>query len=242
MMQIEDVEVPTEATESLNGTSDLITAGGPVVMLLIALSIIALTIVLYKLYQFFSSGVFRRAHIDRAVSLFREGHPQEALASVQGAKDPAARALTAAIRGHLRRDISEAAVREEVERIATTEMTNLRAHLSVLDLIGSLSPLLGLLGTVMGMIQAFRAMESAGRNVDPAVLSGGIWAALLTTAAGLIVAIPVVAIVSWFERKIANTALRTENAVTSIFAPDLNDHRPTDSSIRAKDEARDYSA
>ncbi len=241
-MQIEDAEIPTQTTEGLNETSDLISAGGPVVLLLIILSVIALTIVLYKLYQFLSTGVFRRAHIDRAVVLFRDGHAQEALSSVQEAKDPAARAMTAAIRGHLRCDIPEAAVREEVERIATTEMTKLRAHLSVLDLIGSLSPLLGLLGTVMGMIQAFRAMEEAGRNVDPAVLSGGIWAALLTTAAGLIVAIPVVAIVSWFERKIMNTALRTENAVTSIFAPDLNNHRPTETISKAKDEARNYSA
>ena len=71
------------------------------------------------------------------------------------------------------------------------------------------------------MIQAFRAMEAAGRNVDPAILSGGIWAALLTTAAGLIVAIPVVAIASWFDRTILQVARRTEDAVTRIFTPDL---------------------
>ncbi|MEP1599390.1 MAG: MotA/TolQ/ExbB proton channel family protein, partial [Hyphomonas sp.] len=76
-------------------------------------------------------------------------------------------------------------------------------------------------GTVLGMIQAFRAMETAGRNVDPSILSGGIWAALLTTAAGLIVAIPVVAIASWFDRSILKIAHTTEDAVTRIFTPDL---------------------
>ena len=112
-------------------------------------------------------------------------------------------------------------MREEVERVATDELGNLRSHIGLLELIGSLSPLLGLLGTVLGMIQAFRAMETAGRNVDPSILSGGIWAALLTTAAGLIVAIPVVAIASWFDRSILKIAHTTEDAVTRIFTPDL---------------------
>ncbi len=190
-------------------------------MILIVLSVIALTIILYKAVQFMAAGVFRRKHIDRAVTLCRNGHPQEALASVQGAKDPAALSMTAAIRGTLRSDIPEAGVREEVERIATSEINALRSHLGLLELIGSLSPLLGLLGTVLGMIEAFQAMEAAGRNVDPAILSGGIWAALLTTAAGLIVAIPVVAIASWFDRTIALIARRTEDAVTCVFSPDL---------------------
>lgn len=215
----------SETSEAVAGTvsgpAGLIMAGGPVVMLLIVLSIVALTIIFYKAVQFLAAGVFRRKHVERAVILVREGHLHEALASVQGASDPAAQSMSAAIRGRLRNEISDAGVREEVERIATAEISGLRSHLGLLELIGSLSPLLGLLGTVLGMIEAFKAMEAAGRNVDPAILSGGIWAALLTTAAGLIVAIPVVAIASWFDRTIALIAQRTEDAVTCVFAPDL---------------------
>ena len=152
---------------------------------------------------------------------------------MQGAGDPASVTVATAIRGALRTDVSEASVREEVERVATSEINMLKSHLGLLDTIGSLAPLLGLLGTVLGMIQAFRAMEAAGRNVDPAILSGGIWAALLTTAAGLIVAIPVVAIASWFDRSILQVARKTEDAVTRIFTPDLT--RRTESPV---DEVR----
>jgi biopolymer transport protein ExbB len=230
-------ETPAAAAATVNGPFDLILAGGPVVMLLIAMSVLALTVILYKLSQFVAAGVFRKKHVERAVTLVRQGHPQEALASTQGAKDPAARAMAAAIRGSLRKDVTEAETREEVERITTAEIGALRAHLGLLELIGSLAPLLGLLGTVLGMITAFQAMEAAGRNVDPSVLSGGIWAALLTTAAGLIVAIPVVAIANWFDRTISQIAWRMEDAVTCVFSPDLSTH-----SESVSNEARSVSA
>ena len=219
--------------EAANGALDLVMAGGPVVWLLIAMSVIALTTIIYKIVQFGMAGVGRSGNIEKAVDLYRNGHRSEALAAVQGAGDPASVTVATAIRGSLRSDVSEASVREEVERVATAEINTLKSHLGLLDTIGSLAPLLGLLGTVLGMIQAFRAMEAAGRNVDPAILSGGIWAALLTTAAGLIVAIPVVAIASWFDRTILQAARKTEDAVTRIFTPDLT--RRTESPV---DEVR----
>ena len=219
--------------EAANGALDLVMAGGPVVWLLIAMSVIALTTIIYKIVQFGMAGVGRSGNIEKAVDLYRNGHRSEALAAVQGAGDPASVTVATAIRGSLRSDVSEASVREEVERVATAEINTLKSHLGLLDTIGSLAPLLGLLGTVLGMIQAFRAMEAAGRNVDPAILSGGIWAALLTTAAGLIVAIPVVAIASWFDRTILQVARKTEDAVTRIFTPDLT--RRTESPV---DEVR----
>ena len=80
----------------------------------------------------------------------------------------------------------------------------LKSGLRPLELIAGIAPLMGLLGTVLGMITAFQAMEAAGASVDPSVLSGGIWAALLTTAIGLIVAIPTLAmhtaLDSWTDR------------------------------------------
>lgn len=224
---------PAANPETVSGTFGLVMAGGPVVWLLIAMSVIALTTIIYKLVQFGMAGVGRSGNVEKAVTLYRDGRRREALAAVQGAGDPASVTVATAIRGSLRTDVSEASVREEVERVATTEINTLKSHLGLLETIGSLAPLLGLLGTVLGMIQAFRAMEAAGRNVDPAILSGGIWAALLTTAAGLIVAIPVVAIASWFDRSILQVARKTEDAVTRIFTPDLT--RRTESPV---DEVR----
>lgn len=86
-----------------------------------------------------------------------------------------------------------------------------------LELIVITAPLLGLLGTVLGMIEAFRSLETAGGRVDPYILSGGIWVALLTTAAGLLVAIPAAACLSFFEGAIEKTTQRMETAVTRIL-------------------------
>lgn len=70
---------------------------------------------------------------------------------------------------------------------------------------------------VLGMIEAFQRLEQAGSQVDPAILSGGIWVALLTTAAGLTVAIPAVMALNWLERVIERFGHRMEDAVTQVF-------------------------
>jgi len=90
-------------------------------------------------------------------------------------------------------------------------------------MIASLSPLLGLLGTVLGMIDAFRDMEQSGNQVNPAVLSGGIWEALITTALGLAVAIMVVVILGLLERKVDRLSHEMSHIVTGIFTTDLSE-------------------
>jgi biopolymer transport protein ExbB len=83
--------------------------------------------------------------------------------------------------------------------------------------IGTLSPLLGLFGTVLGMIEAFRRLEAAGSRVDPSILSGGIWGALLTTAVGLAVAIPTIAALNWLERRVERLAHDMDDAAARVF-------------------------
>ncbi len=89
-------------------------------------------------------------------------------------------------------------------------------------MIATIAPLLGLLGTVFGMIEAFQQMESAGKNVDPSILSGGIWEALLTTAAGLSVAIPVVVFENYFRSLVDRFKGNVEGAVTKVLTSDIN--------------------
>ena len=119
-------------------------------------------------------------------------------------------------------EVDQATLREEVLRQATAALETLRSHLRGLEVIASLSPLLGLLGTVLGMIEAFRRLQEAGSQVDPAVLSGGIWEALLTTAVGLAVAIPAVAALNWLERRIERFGHRLEDSVTRVFTARLH--------------------
>ncbi len=99
----------------------------------------------------------------------------------------------------------------EVWRLAKLGIHPLNKRLKVLEVIATIAPLIGLLGTVLGMVEAFQAMEQAGAQVDPAVLSGGIWKALLTTAAGLVIAIPTFVAHSWFESKTQQAAQTIQN-------------------------------
>ncbi|MBK1702906.1 MotA/TolQ/ExbB proton channel family protein, partial [Thiococcus pfennigii] len=132
--------------------------------------------------------------------------------------NPIAPILAAAMRGLAGSGGEPApAVREEVLREAAAQQKRLASHARGLDVIATLAPLLGLLGTVLGMIDAFRELEAAGGRADPALLAGGIWEALLTTAAGLAIAIPAAAAVHWIESVVEGIRHDAEDAVTRLF-------------------------
>jgi len=109
------------------------------------------------------------------------------------------------------------AAREETARVAKRLLHEARAGLRALDLIATIAPLLGLLGTVLGMIAAFQALQTTGARADAAVLAGGIWEALLTTAAGMAVAIPASMALTWFDSVIETVQTDMEDAATRIF-------------------------
>lgn len=200
---------------------DFLLAGGPVLQTLLAFSVAALAIVIAKLLQFRAMDLGNRALPRRVLDLHRTGRNHEALQLAQSAATPVAQVLTLALRGQSQ-GLPEAKVREEALRHGAALLEDLRSWLRPLETIASLAPLLGLFGTVLGMIEAFRQMELAGSRVDPSVLSGGIWEALLTTAAGLAVAIPAVMLLTWLERRVERTAHAMEDALTQVFVPDLS--------------------
>lgn len=225
--------VPTDALslETVRTNADrvleLIQTGGPVVAILVAMSVIALTIILAKLWQFRLAGVGARRRAREALRLWHDGDRDGALALAGRSRGVMAEAVARAMRGQ-RRGLPEAKVREEVVRYGGDALQALRAWFRPLEVIASLAPLLGLFGTVLGMIEAFRQLEQAGNQVNPAILSGGIWEALLTTAVGLAVAIPVVALLNWLERKVDRLAHDMDSMVTRIFTEDLSNDVVTD--------------
>jgi biopolymer transport protein ExbB len=203
----------------------LLDAGGPVMLILAGMSVVALTIVLIKLWQFARLRADGAARIEGALDDWQAGRQREAAEQLARARNPLARIVRTAMLGSLNAN-DPAALREEVERLAGRLLATLRSHLRGLEVIASLSPLLGLLGTVIGMIDAFRALEAAGNQVDPSVLSGGIWVALLTTAAGLSVAIPSVVALTWLERLLEGVTRRLEDQVTRVFTGGLRLDEP----------------
>ncbi len=216
-------EATASATEGgISGALSLLQAGGPVVMILIAMSVLATAVTLLKLWQFSRTNVGRSRNGRKALHLYKEGKTQEALATAKRARSLVGEVLARAIRG-LQCGVPEAKIREELLRYGGEVLENLRGGFRILEVIASLAPLLGLFGTVLGMIEAFRQLEAAGNQVNPAILSGGIWQALLTTAVGLAVAIPVVAVLNWLERRVDGLAHEMDNLVTQLFTEDLSE-------------------
>lgn len=201
----------------------LLVAGGPVVWILALFSVVSLAVVLLKAWQFWGQLKLSDRSADTALQHLQEHHVNEALLLVKGAKNPRSSAIRDTLETLNIAGLSESQQREEAFRRARGRVLDLGSQLRILEVIATLAPLLGLLGTVLGMIEAFKAMEMAGDQVDPAILSGGIWQALLTTAVGLAVAIPVSLAHSWLERRVENESAGIQDAVERVLtlAPTL---------------------
>lgn len=202
--------------ESISPLVEFLQTGGPVVWILCLFSAFALTIIILKSWQFIGLKAESDKDLKLALSHWRKAHPEQAIESLK-TKRPVSAVVAFAMTELSKQDYDLALVKEEIERLADEKIQSLKAYLRPLEVVATLSPLLGLLGTVLGMIVAFQNMESAGSQVDPSVLSGGIWQALLTTAVGLAVAIPVVAMHALFERKVERIVFLMSDSVTQVF-------------------------
>lgn len=209
--------------------------GGPVVWILMLASIFALGIVLVKLWQFAILRTESLKDVNLSLSLWRERKYDAALQSLNDRR-PISKIVRHAMDGVLEKK-QRVQLQDELRRQANELIHQLRSFLRPLEVIANLSPLLGLMGTVLGMIHAFQQMEAAGSQVDPSVLSGGIWQALLTTAAGLAVAIPTAAVHSWLDRKVERVTHAVNNVVTQVFTHDHELNRSGLSIAGASDSA-----
>jgi biopolymer transport protein ExbB len=180
----------------------LLAQGGPVMYVLLCMSILATAIVLLKLWQFFRSGMRGNAFVAPALAALRSKEHGRAIGMLQEIKSPVARVMLAAVTCAADPGMRTADVEAEVGRVGSAEVRKLESYLRGLSGIAHLSPLLGLFGTVTGMIRAFMKVQEAGARVDASLLAGGIWEALLTTAFGLAVALPAMAAYYFLEGEV----------------------------------------
>ncbi len=186
-------------------------------IVLLALSVLAVAIILAKLFQFFYSGLGRSGFIEPALSILGRGESNKALELLRQQRSPVARVMESAVRCGIDPRMSAQDTEAEVSRVGSAEIRNLESWLRGLSAIAHLSPLLGLLGTVTGMITAFMRLEEAGSRVDPSILSGGIWEALLTTAFGLTVAIPAMGAFYWLEGEVDRVRAAMKDASIRVL-------------------------
>ena len=196
--------------DRLNAILDL---GGPVVAILLCLSVVSLAVVLYKLWQYASAGVGRHRSLRQAMAELDAGRTDAAAGYLRKSRSHLAPVLLRAL------NAGTAADKTRIEAEASARLDRLERCFRILDSIAQISPLLGLFGTVLGMIDAFQALQDAGSAVDPSTLAGGIWVALMTTAAGLAVSMPTSLLLTFLESRLARERSIAEIAIETLFAP-----------------------
>ena len=200
----------------LETLSELFSLGGPVIAILGLMSVLTLAVTLYKLWQFSVSGVGRHRVLSDALSFWDSGDQSAALARLDASRSYLAPLLKKAM-GEAKRP----GIEERLDAEAGVALASLERGFRLLDTIAQIAPLLGLFGTVLGMIEAFRSLQGAGTSVDPSLLAGGIWVALLTTAVGLAVAIPTSIVLAWFESRTARERIFADKALRTVLLPEI---------------------
>ena len=197
--------------------TDFLARGGPTLWIIAALSVASLALILWKLWRLMLMGAWSGTATRQAVQLWTDGQVDAALSTVAGRRSLRARLAHVAMTARLDPTLTEEQAREETARCARADLDRAREGLRTLELVMTIAPLLGLLGTVLGMIEAFQTLQDSGARADPSALAGGIWEALLTTAAGMAVAIPAGIALSWFESVTDRLRADMEDTATRIF-------------------------
>jgi len=193
---------------------DIIIKGGILMWPIMLTSVIGLAIIIERLFALRRASIDTREFMDVMRQMLRQNRIREAIEICDEAQVPVARIMKAGILKHNR---SKEDIREAIEDAGRFEVPRLERYLSALATCANIAPLLGLLGTVQGLIKAFAQIQLKGGQVKPSDLAEGIGNALITTAAGLTVAIPILVIYNYLVSRVDNMVLEMEISSTELI-------------------------
>jgi biopolymer transport protein ExbB len=195
---------------------DLIQKGGPMMYLIMLSSVLAFGVVIERVYHLNRARIDADKFMDDIMNVMKRNKIIEAIELCNATPGPIAHIVKAGI---LKHDRSKHEIKEAIEEAAQLEVPRLEKHLPILATVAHIAPLLGLLGTVTGMIKAFQVIQqkaSAMVPVNPGDLAGGIWEALLATLAGLSVAIPTYVAYNYLVSQVDNLVYDMERSATDL--------------------------
>jgi biopolymer transport protein ExbB len=206
LLQLPGLEAPDLTFEEQ--VREIWTGGGWMMWPLLACLIIGMVVIVWKLFDLTTKSARTRRVLRQVDSLVTENRIAEAVEAAEKSNTPAGRILAEGLRRH-----SEGTERvaKAIENAGMIEMAKLESGLVTLATVSTVAPLLGFLGTVIGMIEAFQAIELAG-EVEATIVAAGIKVALITTAAGLVIAIPVSIGHNYFVAKIDSLVIEMEES------------------------------
>jgi biopolymer transport protein ExbB len=208
---------PTEMNESL---FSMFTMGGPLMWVLLALSILAIYLIGRKWWIIKQASRIESHFMDDIRDYMNQGKVKSALTLCSKYDSPVARMTETGIR-RLGRPMND--IRAAIENTGNIEVARLEKGLPLLATIAGGAPMIGFLGTVLGMVKAFFNMSKAGNNIDITLLSDGIYTAMLTTVGGLIVGIIAYFGYNWLTSKISDLVYEMESSTTQFIDIVLNE-------------------
>jgi biopolymer transport protein ExbB len=190
-----------------------LTDGGPVLWLILITSAVALSVFIERLIHLHRAQINSTEFLNGVRNVLKRDNVVEAISICDATPGPVARLVKIAI---LSRDHGRERVREAIEEAGLAEVPRLEDKLNLLATIAQIAPLLGLLGTIVGFMDIFGKLETAGLHAQIGQLSHGVWRALICTAAGLAVAVPCYAAYNYLVSRINTLVLDMERAATEI--------------------------
>lgn len=196
---------------------EMVVKGGPIMYPIILCSVIALAIVIERVYHLHRAKIDTRKFMDEIANILRRNKIMEAIEMCDATPGPIAHILKAGI---LKHDRPRQEIKEAIEEAGLYEVPRMEKNLTALSTVAHISPLLGLLGTVVGMVRCFQVIQEKStslNSVSPGDLAGGIWQALITTVAGLVVAIPAYVAYNYLVSRVDNLVLDMERSATDLI-------------------------
>ncbi|UCE18290.1 MAG: MotA/TolQ/ExbB proton channel family protein [Gemmatimonadota bacterium] len=192
----------------------IVAKGGVLMILLAACSIAALAILIERIITLRRDEINTRAFLLEVKNRLLENDVESAVHFSRSTPGPVAAITQAGLERHNRPRVE---IKEAIESAGKTAIHHLEKYLGVLATIATAAPLIGFLGTVTGMIRAFMRIEALGGNVNASVLAGGIWEALITTAAGLTVGIPALIFYNYLQGRVEKFIFQMEEASVDLL-------------------------
>src|SRR6266851_2074415 len=193
--------------------SDLLTHGGTVLYLILLVSAVAVVVFIERFLHCHRAQINSTEFLNGVRTVLKRENVVEALSICDATPGPVARLVKTAI---LNREKGREGVREALEEAGLVEVPPLEDKLNLLATIAQITPLMGLLGTMLGFIKIFTTLQNSQTLANLQDLSGGVWEALICTAAGLAVAIPCYAAYNYLVSRVNDIVLDMEKAATEI--------------------------
>ncbi len=201
---------------------ELLKYGGAMMWLLVLTGAVAVVVFVERLLHYHREQINSVEFLNGVRNVLKRDNVVEALSICEATPGPVARLVKTAV---LNRDRGRDGVREALEEAGLVEVPRLEERLNLLATIAQIAPIMGLLGTVLGFIEVFRVLQLEGVSAPASQLAGGVWQALVCTAAGLAISIPCYAGYNYLVNRVNLIVIEMEKSSTEVLNL-LSDTRP----------------